>query len=203
EAWARFLARVARVPSEAATERDLRVFLFDRYPRTTRADELRARSVPGSLGRYFRYLAEHEGIAYPWAPAVLRERPAFRDRMETAPLGRDLEEAREWRAELFADLDDRVMLPAPGFPGEHTGEAPPASPRVAALAHELGRRWLLWRDEAVREGIADPAALRAALVRRQRAWERDPHPEHGASPLRVAADAEAGGDGFAGDPRVR
>ena len=47
------------------------------------------------------------------------------------------------------------------------------------LHHELCRRWLIWRDEAVHSGTTDPADLRAALVRRQREWEGAPHPGHG------------------------
>jgi hypothetical protein len=192
--WARFLATAAHVPSEAATEYDLRVFLYEWYPINTRADELWSRSLPTSLGRYFDYLAGHEEISYPWAKTVLRERRVYRDRLETAPLGDSRDdmggETREWRAVLHADLDARLMLPARSFPGQHVGWDRPASRTVAALARELLRRWQIWRDEAIREGVTDLATLRETLVRRQREWERTPHPEHGASPLRVAAEAE-------------
>jgi len=60
-------------------------------------------------------------------------------------------------------------------------------PEEGELERELGRRWLLWRDEELREGTArtvapegtgrtggttDPDRLRAALIRRQRERER-------------------------------
>ncbi|MFL5540923.1 MAG: hypothetical protein ACJ8J0_18165 [Longimicrobiaceae bacterium] len=188
--WTRDLAGTARTSAAAATEYDLRTFLYDWYPRTTRDDDDATRAVAASLRRYFAFLAEREGIAYPWAAAVLRERTVFLDRLETAPLSRNRDETRAWLAPLHEDLDARVMLPDRGFPGRHTGFDPPASPEVAALAQELLRHWQVWRDEAIREGHVAPAALRAQLVARQRAWERTLHPRFGRSPLRVWAEAE-------------
>ncbi|MFL5386459.1 MAG: hypothetical protein ACJ8GN_28405 [Longimicrobiaceae bacterium] len=188
--WTRYLAGTARTTAAAATEYDLRTFLYDWYPRTTRDDDDATRAVAASLRRYFAFLAEREGISYPWAAAVLRERSVFLDRLETAPLSRARDEIRVWLAPLHEDLDARVMLPDRGFPGRHTGFDPPASPEVAALAQELLRHWQVWRDEAIREGHVAPAALRAQLVARQRAWERAPHPRFGKSPLRVWAEAE-------------
>lgn len=185
--WTRYLAGTARTPAVAATEYDLRSFLYDWYPRTTHDDDDATRGVAASLRRYFAFLTEREGIIYPWAASVLRERSVFLDRLETAPLSRDRAETRAWLAPLHEDLDARVMLPDRGFPGVHTGFDPPPSAEVAALAHELLRRWQVWRDEAIREGHVAPAALRARLVARQREWERELHLRFGRSPLRVWA----------------
>ncbi|HKP73975.1 MAG TPA: hypothetical protein VJT67_00470 [Longimicrobiaceae bacterium] len=194
--WTRFLAGVARVPAIAATELDLRTFLYDWWPRTTRDDDASARALPASLARYFAFLEEHEGITYPWAAAVLRERAAFLDRLETAPLGpEDDEELQAWLEPLHADLDGRALLPGRSFPGAHAGFDPPRTPEVSALAGELLRWWQIWRDEVIRAGVRVPEALRAKLVARQREWERTPHPHFGRSPMRVLADAESGDSG--------
>jgi hypothetical protein len=190
--WTRYLTDTAGVPATAATELDLRTFLYDWHPRTTRDDEDDARAVGASLKRYFAFLSEREGIAYPWAAAVLRERAVFLDRLETAPLSGDSDELQEWIAPFHADLDARVMLPDRSFPGEHDGFDAPASRDVAELSRELLRRWQLWRDEEIASEAVEPGALRARLVARQREWERTPHPRFGKSPLRIGAEADDG-----------
>lgn len=201
--WAGFLDRHARLSAEAVTEYDLRRFLYDWYPRHARGSEDEAERMPASLRRYFGWLQAREGIAYPWADAVLRERRAFLERMETVPLGREDDEDADsdaddglarWRGLLFRDLDARVLLRDRGFPDPALlpWERAP-SPRVAALADELQRLWLRWRDETVAAGITAPGPLRAALLARQREWERTTHPRWGMSPLRVAAEDHGGG----------
>jgi hypothetical protein len=48
------------------------------------------------------------------------------------------------------------------------------------------RRWLIWRDEAIRGGIADPREVRLAAIERQLQWEEMPHPRlNGRTPLQV------------------
>lgn len=196
--WARFLDEHARLPAEAVTEYDLRLFVYDWYPLHGAGSERETERLPTALRRYFRWLKEHEGIAYPWAGAVLRERDAYRERLETAPLGHDRDddtsgELTRWRACLYQDLDARVLLRDRGFP-DPTVEwwERPRAPRVAALVHELQRLWLVWRDEEIAAGSTSPERLRAVLLARQREWERMPHPYHGASPIRVAAEEDSG-----------
>jgi hypothetical protein len=193
--WARYLDRQARLPAEAATEYDLRMFLYDWYPRFGQASEEEAERLPAALRHYFRWLGERHGIAYPWAAAVLREREAFLARLEIAPLGQPADdeewasgEVARWRLQLAADLDERVLLHDRGFPDLEEAPARGYPPRIAALVRELQRRWLVWRDELVASGVRAPDALRAALVVRQREWERTTHPAYGASPIRVVAD---------------
>jgi hypothetical protein len=186
--WARFLDGHARISAGAATEYDLRLFLYGWYPLHARGSEEEAERMPASLRRYIGWLRDHEGITYPWAQAVLRERDAYRERLETAPLGGGGELGR-WRQHLYRDLDARVLLRDRGFPdpGLAWWERP-SSPRVAALTDELQRLWLRWRDEAVAAGTTAPGPLRAVLLARQREWERTAHPAFGASPIRVAAE---------------
>lgn len=196
--WSRYLDGHARIPAGDVTEYDLRVFLYDWYPRFGRASEEEAERLPAGLRHYFRWLAETRGIAYPWAAAVLRERDAFLVRLETAPVGQPSDgvqgvsdELARWRQQLAVDLDARVLLHDHGFPDPGTDPEAGYPPRVAALVRELQRAWLLWRDELAASGVTAPDALRAALLARQREWERTTHPEYGASPIRVVADEDA------------
>lgn len=193
--WSRYLDHQVRLPAEAATEYDLRLFLYDWYPRFGRASEEEAERLPAALRHYFRWLDETHGIAYPWAAAVLREREAFLARLEIAPVGQPADDAEgvsgelaRWRLQLAADLDMRVLLHDRGFPDLEETPARGHPPRTAALVRELQRNWLVWRDELVASGVQAPDPLRAALVARQREWERTTHPEYGASPIRVVAD---------------
>jgi hypothetical protein len=56
----------------------------------------------------------------------------------------------------------------------------------AGLEHEVQRRWLFWRDEAIRGGIHDPREVRLAAIERQLQWEELPHPRlDGRTPLQV------------------
>jgi hypothetical protein len=200
--WARYLDDQAGLPAEAATEYDLRLFLYDWYPRFGQASEEEAERLPAALRHYFRWLGERHGIAYPWAAAVLGEREAFLARLEVAPVGQHVGdeeggsgELARWHLQLAADLDTRVLLHDRGFPDLEEAPARGYPPRTAALVRELQRRWLVWRDELVASGVTAPEPLRAALVGRQREWERTTHPEYGASPIRVVADEGSSADG--------
>ncbi|MEW5927133.1 MAG: SEC-C metal-binding domain-containing protein [Gemmatimonadota bacterium] len=183
-AFVEFLVGGAGVPVRAVTEYDLRLFLYDWYPRKVQDGRTRALAVPTSLRRFFAFLAEEEGISCPWADPVLRDREAFETRYDEFPGGFWWdEEVQDWRAELYDDLEERVLIPEPLGGGEAGDTMGPAE---AMLWGELQRRWLLWRDEVVRAGTGEPDAVRRELARRQREWERTPHPEHrGKSPLQV------------------
>ena len=142
----------------------------------------RAEAMPVSLGRFFAWLAEEERIECPWAREVLTEREQYEVRYYDCPGGPWWEEdVGDWSAEAWQDLDRRVFLYDAGLgaSGEWGEEGPfgrVMGPTEARLEHELERRWLLWRDEEIRAGLTEPDPLRAALIRRQRAWEASPHP---------------------------
>jgi hypothetical protein len=169
-----FLAGVQGIPVRAISEFDLRIFLYDWYPRKVRADLRYARTVHTMLGRFFAFLAEKEEIACSWAEQVLDERQIFEERVETFPGGFWWdEEVQLWQEDLWNDLDARVMTPDPSLgDGEEWGPTMGMTEHV--LHQAVQRQWLLWRDEVIRAGTTAPAAVHAALVPRQRAWVRAP-----------------------------
>jgi hypothetical protein len=158
----------------AVTEFDLRVFLYDWFPRKVRATRSGADAMRGSLRRFFEHLATHEGIVCPWARAILRDRIAFEARWDDFPGGFWWDAGvAEWRAELDADLDDRVMLPSDALAG--VGEwGATMGLEESRLLGTLQREWLVWRDEVIDAGEGSPSVVRAALERRQAEWERRP-----------------------------
>lgn len=186
EIFVDFLASYQGIRLAAVTEWDLRIFLYDWYPRKVVDSRTRARSVPTSLRRFFSYLAAEEEIRFPWAEAILRAKDSFEARLEEFPGGFWWdEEVQEWQQELYTDLDARVMLHDPALAAGETW-GPTMGIEEATLDRELGRRWLLWRDEVIRSGVRDPQAVRAVLIRRQREWEKAPHPElKGRTPLQT------------------
>lgn len=197
-----FLEDDESLPVAAVTEYDLRRFLFDWYPRRTMDPKYRIRSMPASLGHFFHWLAEANGIVCPWASATLAERDAYAARHEHFPGGYWWDEGvRAWQVELGEDLDRRVMLPDPSL-GETSmwgAEGPfgrSMGPAESLLERALQRRWLVWRDEEIRGGVTEPDPLRATLVQRQHSWETSPQTWlTGDSPLEViegerAASAE-------------
>jgi hypothetical protein len=171
-----YLVRWEGVPVPAVTEFDLRVFLYDWYLRKVHDTRTRVLAMPTSLRRFFTFLAEEEGISCPWADPVLHDRETFEIRYEEFPGGHWWdEEVKEWRAEVYDDLWERVFLPEQEMAGGGEWEGT-MGPVEAALHRELQRRWLLWRDEVVREGTTDPDAVRRELAGRQAKWERTRHP---------------------------
>jgi hypothetical protein len=184
ETWLDFLFGFAGVAPRAATEYDLRLYLYDWFPRKVRVPAAWARGLPASLRRFFTFLDETHGVRYPWAAAVLRDRAAFERRWEAFPGGHWWDpEVGLWQTDLLGDLAARALVHSP-FLGDGEQWGGIMGPTQAMLEHELQRRWLLWRDEEVRAGHTGPDAVLQALARRQRAWETEPHPElGGATPL--------------------
>lgn len=181
-----FLAWFQGVPVRAVTEFDLRLFLYEWYPRKVYDARTRALAAPTSLRRFFTFLAEDEGVVCPWADPVLRDKDAFELRLDTFPGGHWWDEAvGDWRAGAYADLDARAFLPADAMAGGSSwGDT--MGPDEASLHHELQRRWLLRRDDVILAGATTPDAVRTELRRRQHAWESSPHPAfRGKTPVQV------------------
>jgi hypothetical protein len=173
-AWRDFLVMEV-IPAGAATEFDLRVFLYAYYPHEVGASEVAASLLPQSMHQLFRFLEEREGIRYPFADRVLSELEKLEEEMGV-PLQELLEEARH---EVYHDLHARAMLPAPDLADETEWPVESDSEVLLVLRFELHRRWLLWYDELVRGGTTDFEELEDALLARQREWEVAPHPAIG------------------------
>ena len=178
ETFVRFLAFHMGLTLAAAHELDLRMFLFDWFPRKVICSRSRAMGVPGSLRRFFGYLADEEEIRLPTADEVLDERDFYVSRWESFPGGHWWDTGvGEWSAFAWRALHARVMVHDEGL---GSGEWGGTMGRVEAeLEHELQRRWLLWRDELLEQGVTDNYELRRLLVERQRAWETAPHADLG------------------------
>lgn len=178
--------RGSGVPLAAVHELDLRTFLFDWYPRKVMDSRTGAGSTPTSLKRFFRFLAEEEGIDCPWAAPILRHKDAFLARWESFPGGFFWDPAvQTWRAAVARDLDRRLLIPRSQL-AEDDEWGLTMGPREAGLHEELQRRWLLWRDEAIAAGPERSVTLRPLLEQRQLRWETSPHPRHeGKTPLEV------------------
>lgn len=171
-----FLSGHQGVPLRAVHEYDLRVFLHDWFHRKVVSRESEAKAMPVSLERLFAFLEAEEGIVCPWARAILADRDTYEVRRESCP-GHFVweDEVQAWRAEEADDLGLHVLLPDDRLgSGDLWGFT--MGPTEAELHHELERRWLLWRDEAIRAGTAEPAAVFEAATERQHAWETSPHP---------------------------
>ncbi len=164
-----FLVVVEGVALNGLHERDLRSFLLDWHPLHTEGGRTRARRMPVSLDRFFRFLEREVGIECPWAAAVLDDRDLIETRLETAPAGDLLDlEVRMWRDPVLDDMEYRLLRP-------HMGEVPPPlseedSIRAINRLRELTRTWLVWRDELIESGEDDGDRLWDLLVERQRAW---------------------------------
>ncbi len=182
------------VPVRAVHAADLLDFLFDWFPRRAGGGGTRRKALPGSLERFFRFLAREAGIECPWAWEILADREGFAERCEGAPAGDFRDPAvREWRAEHTDDLVFHVLLPDSGLGGaDDEAWAPSMGPTEARLDHELRRRWLLWRDELLLAGVETFPELVRRLVGRQRQWEHAPHPQlAGKSPLAAIREERA------------
>jgi hypothetical protein len=172
------------IPLNAFTEYDLRSVLYDWYLRKLQVPITYLDAMPASLKRFFDFAKESEGLEFPWAAAVLKERDELEERWATFPGGFWWDpEVQGWQAELSNDLDARVLLSDSDMEGGEQWGATMGTVELR-LSHELQRLWLLWREEAVKSGITEPADVRAVLVKRQRKWETTPHSAHrGATPV--------------------
>ncbi|MEP6620017.1 MAG: SEC-C domain-containing protein [bacterium] len=175
-----------RTPLRAVTEYDLRVYLYDIYPRSRRSGVGEMREVRAGLKRFFAYLHAHEGLSYPWAASILRDREAFEVRWDTTPPDNASDDAfDDWIAEFLDDLHWRVMLPDPnlGTVGRGGHEL---SDKEFELVLMLQRNWMIWREELIANGNTDPESVRAELETRRAEWERMPQePLGGKSPAAV------------------
>ena len=184
-----FLTYENGLPLPAVHEKDLREFLWDFHPRQISSSATAARTVPVSLKRFFAYLAAEDEIACPWAAAVLADRESIEKRWASCPgWFWMVPEVQEWRGEWVEQLQESLLVPdlmsaegvsGQGFPG----------PMELELDEELGRRWLLWRDEILRSGVRETVEVLTRLLKRQEAWEGTPHPALGGrSPGQAVAD---------------
>lgn len=166
----RFLLVVEGVPVGGVDERDLRQFLHDWHPRNHTEGLTVARRMPVSLSRFFGYLSRQEDLHLPWAEAVLEDREYIRWRLDSCPGGDEDDPAvMDWRAEVFGELDRRLLLP--DLQGLGSCEFPWGTARGVNLLRELQRSWIVWRDELIEGGMEDPAELEESLLDRQWAWE--------------------------------
>lgn len=185
-----FLAGYQGVPLRAVHEYDLRVFLHDWFHRKVVSTESQAKAMPASLERFFAFLEAEEGIVCPWARPVLADRDTYEARRASCP-GHFFweDEVQAWRAQEADDLGDHVLLPDDRL-GAGDLWSFTMGPTEAELHQELERRWLLWRDGAIRAGAAEPAAVFEAAAERQHAWEAAPHPGLGGKTPYQAIRAE-------------
>jgi hypothetical protein len=167
-----FLAGVQHTPLPAVNEYDLRVFLYDWFPRKASMSEREFISALASLRYFFDFIGTAKGIECSWAAPILRDKETFLYRLQSKPAGMFWDEAvQDWQAQLYADLDDRVFLHDQGDAGGiEWGYM--QGPVESMLAQLLERLWLKWRDEVIAQGERDPAKVRAALIRRQHEFER-------------------------------
>jgi hypothetical protein len=187
KAWEWSLAAVGH--PGAVTEFDLRLFLYDIYPRKCAPTSETADALARSMRRIIQWVEEHDQIRYPFAADVLDELEEIESRAREMgePFGETL---RILSCDIHDDLDNRALLPDADLQEVPGGWPDAMSIDVARLRHELQRRWLLWHDELVRGGTTDYEELMEALLTRQREWESTPHPGFDdRTPAEVVRDA--------------
>lgn len=173
-----FLVNYQGVPVRAVSEYDLRAFLHDWIHRKVVMPDELAFGIPASIGRLFEFLAarSHDRIICPWAPPLLADEAMFRHRRETFP-GRLVagERYQEWHEEAMEALWARVLVPEPiASDADSVGNLVGSS--EADLLDSLQRQWLIWRDDLIRQGTTERAAVVKALLARKTHWERLPNP---------------------------
>jgi hypothetical protein len=180
-----FLAGMG-VPVRAVHEYDLRVYLYDWFPRKVATSATDAAALPPALKRFVDFLEAVEGIRLPWAREILADRQAFGERWQGSPGGPFWSEGvAEWRLEHDRELFVRLMIPDSALGPERQDRWGSMMGAVEAqLQQEIHRRWLLWRDELLAGPRRELDALAVELVARQHRWEGEPHPRlGGATPL--------------------
>lgn len=177
----------AGVPAYAATEHELRMFLYAWLVMEGNPTKPMGTYLTRSLRRLFDYYARNEGFAYPWAERVLRELDALVELLEADDVREVLENQS---AGLYADLARRALVFDAAVPGTRLGWSLPFHEEMTQLRDQLRRQWLVWHDEVVRAGTTDTETVREILLRRQREWENTPHPAcDGRTPRQVVVDA--------------
>lgn len=184
--FSEFLIGTQTVSLKSVSEFDLRVYLYDWYPRKMASTLTAALEMHRALKRLFEFLDRSEGITCEWAPVVLSERAIFEDRLVDFPGGFFWDAmVQDWQSELWADLENRVMFPMPVL-DEETGWSQAMGIMEYALHASAQRLWLGWREELIRSGVADAAEVLERLYERQWEWARTPLKElGGATPVEV------------------
>jgi hypothetical protein len=146
-----YLVTMVAIPLAAITEMHLRTFVYLSYPSKFDETETLARSMLGSLDRFFTFLSAEKGIETSWCDPILDDRAAFRERWESCPddLASEVD-VQAWVAEFFVDLEERVLVPPSSVPD----------------LERAAQHWLQWRDEEIAAGVVDPDEVRRRLVAR-------------------------------------
>jgi hypothetical protein len=198
-----FLAFGAHAPVAAISEADLRRFVYDVFPRLLCGSNAAARALPGSLERFFSFLAECEGIVCPWAGPLLADRDTFYERCETSPRQPSWEsETADWIGELHDDLFARVLIPDPSSPDGSVPWGAVMGEREFELWLELERKWLVWRDDVIASGNTNPTDVAREATARRCEWERTPLGGDGLTPAQIVEAEQRDGatrDRQAGD----
>jgi hypothetical protein len=187
ELWTVMLQRM-RVPAQAATEHELRFFLYAWIVRESPPPKPVAKYLTRSLRRLFGYFAAKEGVEYPWADGVLSELDELVERSGDEDVRDTLDDVTDL---LYDDLEQRALVPAREVPGTVLGWSIPFDPQMTRLRDEMHRHWLLWHDEVVRAGVTDTRSVRDVLVGRQREWENRPHAALGRTPRELVLEMDA------------
>ena len=191
ESFMTFLSLTQRTPIITVNEYDLRIFLYDWFPRHAGMSEISAASVLNSLRLFFAFLAEDVNTECPWADAILSDRATYGERWRSLPDGSFWSDAvQKWQATVYHDLDARVMVHDMGQGG---GIKWGSSMGVmeGRFDHLLQRLWLKWRDEIIEAGIRDPERVRAALLPMQLEFEQTVPPGLGESPALIVGREQA------------
>jgi hypothetical protein len=186
EHFLEYLADEQLIRVNSVSARELRYFLFDWAPRKIGWRKRHMMAIPPALRRLFRFLEDSEGVVCEWAHGILMERAEFKERLRTRPV-RSLKDpvTIEWRQLLARDLSNRVLTPPPELATDLSWHGLTGIDS-ARLYLELTRRWLVWRDEAIRAGTDDVLDVWEYCVERQRVWADAPHDGFGGrSPANV------------------
>jgi hypothetical protein len=184
-----FLEEHQGVPIRAVTEYDLRLYLHEWYPRKMHQDDEDTEAVPDLLLRFFEYLAKEEGIICPWLADALspEERVCFARRWKSCPGSFFWDEGvGVWRQQAYEDLRDRLLMPTVALAMDKDHDGTGIGAQESFLQLEMGRHWLVWRDEMIASGVTEVDAVRDGLEARVKAWERAPNASlKGKTPLEV------------------
>ena len=165
----------SRKPVSAVNEYDLRVFLFDWYPRKLIGAKRSALTILVSIRRFFEFLEERDHIQCPWAWPILADTEKFTERWQSFPGGFDWDDRVEtWRMELTFDLAARLLVPINESETDLVWSET-MDDREELLNREAHRVWLASRDDAVCSGISSPPAVLAYVLAKQRTWARLPN----------------------------